>query len=415
MEKIMPYGLIGRKLGHSDSKIIHEKFGLTEYALHEIEPDEIESFLNTPGLKGLNVTIPYKRDVIPFLDALSDEARAVGSVNTIVFTDDGRKIGHNTDVYGFMYMTKRAGIDVRNKKVLIFGSGGASAAAKRAMENMGAREILIISRSGKNNYENLSLHEDAQILINATPVGMYPNPEGTIIEPSRFKNAEGALDMVYNPSVTEFLRKARECSIPSSNGLPMLVAQAKLAEEYFLNRNIPDAETERVLSQVARNRISIALIGMPGCGKTSIGKALGEITGFPVYDADAEIEREEGMSIPEIMQQKGISYFRDLESKIIDRLSLLRGAVIVTGGGAVLREENRIFLKRNARVYRIQRDISLLPTEGRPLSMTNDLRKMAEEREPFYKAAMDKEIMNDSTVKQAAEAIRRDFYENTRD
>ncbi|MBQ1256104.1 MAG: shikimate dehydrogenase, partial [Clostridia bacterium] len=226
MEKIMPYGLIGRKLGHSDSKIIHEKFGLTEYALHEIEPDEIESFLNTPGLKGINVTIPYKRDVIPFLDALSDEARAVGSVNTIVFTDDGRKIGHNTDVYGFMYMTKRAGIDVRNKKVLIFGSGGASAAAKRAMENMGAREILIISRSGENNYENLSLHEDAQILINATPVGMYPNPEGTIIEPSRFKNAEGALDMVYNPSVTEFLRKARECSIPSSNGLPMLVAQA---------------------------------------------------------------------------------------------------------------------------------------------------------------------------------------------
>jgi len=411
----MPYGLIGRKLGHSDSKIIHEKFGLDEYALHEIEPDEIEAFLNTPGLRGLNVTIPYKRDVIPFMDELSEEARAVGSVNTIVFASDGRKIGHNTDVYGFMYMTRRAGIDVKDKKVLIFGSGGASAAAKRAMENMGAREILIISRTGKNNYENLHMHEDAEILINATPVGMYPNPEGTVVEPSRFKNAEGALDMVYNPSVTEFLRKARECGIPASNGLPMLVAQAKLAEEYFLNKKIDDSITERVLASVAVNRTSIALIGMPGSGKTSIGKALGKLTGFEVYDADEEIEKEENMSIPDIMKEKGVPYFRDLESRVINRLSLLRGKIIVTGGGAVLREENRIALKRNARVYRIMRDISLLPTNGRPLSQANDLVKMAQEREPFYKAAEDAEIINNAGIEEAAEAIWRDFCENTRD
>ena len=414
MENKCAFGLIGRKLGHSDSKIIHEKFGLSDYELHEIEPEEIESFLNTPGLKGLNVTIPYKKDVMPFMDELSEEARAVGSVNTIVFTEDGRKLGHNTDVYGFMYMTKRAGIDVKGKKVLIFGSGGASGAARRAMENMGAREIVIISRTGENNYENLYLHEDAEILINATPVGMYPNPEGSVTEPSRFKNAVGALDMVYNPSLTEFLRKAKECGIPASNGLPMLVAQAKLAEEYFLNKTIDDSETERVLREVARNRTSIALVGMPGSGKSVIGECLGKISGFPVLDADAEIEKEAGMTIPEIMKEKGVPYFRELEAKVIARLSLVRGAILVTGGGAVLREDNRINLRRNARVYLIRRDVSLLPTDGRPLSKAQSLTEMAKEREPYYLQAMDAEIMNTSSVEEAAQAVWRDFYENTR-
>lgn len=415
MEKRSVFGLIGRKLGHSDSKIIHECFGLENYTLFELEPQEIEGFLNTPSLRGLNVTIPYKKDVIPYLDEISPEARAVGGVNTIYFADDGRKIGYNTDVYGLMYMTKRLGIDVKGKKVLIFGSGGASGAAKRAMENMGAREIVIVSRKGEINYENLFLHEDAEILVNATPVGMYPNPEGAIVEPSRFKNAVGALDIVYNPSNTEFLRKARLAGIPAGNGLSMLVAQAKKAEEFFLSKSIPDSQIEHVLAQVAQKRTNIALIGMPGSGKSSVGECLGAITGLEVLDADAEIVKEEGMSIPEIIKEKGVPYFRDVEQRVIDRMSLMRGAILVTGGGAVLREENRIALRRNSRVYQLKRDVSLLPTDGRPLSAGSDLNEMEKQRAPFYEAARDVLIDNNASIEQAANAIWRDFCENTRD
>ena len=407
-------GLIGRKLGHSDSAIIHDKFGIRDYGMFEMEPDEIGSFLNRGDLKGLNVTIPYKRDVIPFLDEMSDEARAVGSVNTIVFRN-GKKIGHNTDVFGVIYMAKRTGIDFAGKKVVIFGSGGASAAVIYASRKMGAREIVIVSRTGENNYENLHLHEDAEILVNATPVGMYPNPEGAIVDPARFKKAIGCMDLVYNPKCTDFLRLAKKAGIPCVNGLSMLVAQAKAAEEWFLEKEIDDCEIERVLGEVARARTSIALIGMPGAGKSAVGYALCERSGLPMYDVDAEIEKEAGMSIPEIMEKEGVPAFRDREAGVIRRLSLLRGAIIITGGGAVLREDNRVNLRRNCRVYQIVRDISLLPTEGRPLSKGADLSKMATERAPFYEMARDVIISNDTSIENAANAVWRDFCENTRD
>ena len=406
------FGLIGRKLGHSDSAVIHDAFGLKDYSLFEIEPDQIEGFLNTPGLKGLNVTIPYKRDVIPYMDELTEEAEAVGSVNTIVF-QNGKKIGHNTDVFGIYSMAKRAGIDFKEKKVVIFGNGGASRAVVYAAKNMGAKEIVVISRTGENNYENLFLHEDADILVNATPVGMYPNPEGAIVDPARFKKAAGCMDLVYNPRLTDFLRLAKNAGKTCVNGLGMLVAQAKQAEEWFLQKKIDDAEIDRVLCEVARKRTSIALVGMPGAGKSSVGRALGEISGLPVYDADAEIEKEAGMTIPEIMEKEGVSAFREREACVIQRLSLLRGAVIVTGGGAVLREDNRINLKRNARVYEISRDVNLLPKEGRPLS--KDLVQMEKDRAPYYALARDIKIHNNQTIEDASRRIWRDFCENTRD
>lgn len=411
MEKEI-FGLIGRKLGHSDSAIIHEKFGLKDYRLFELEPEEIESFLNTPHLKGLNVTIPYKRDVIPFMDELTEEAEAVGSVNTIVFKN-GKKIGHNTDVYGLYYMAKRAGIDFTDKKAVVFGSGGASRAVEYAAKKMGAREVVVISRTGENNYENLHLHEDADILINATPVGMYPHPEGSVVDPARFEKAVGCMDLVYNPRLTDFLRLSKKTGKIAVNGLAMLVAQAKQAEEWFLDTKIPDGEIDRVLSEVARARTSIALVGMPGAGKSAVGNMLGKLSFLCVYDADNEIEKEAGMTIPEIMEKEGVPAFREREANVIKRLSLLRGAVIVTGGGAVLREDNRLNLKRNARVYQIARDVSLLPKEGRPLS--TNLIQMEKDRAPYYALARDAVISNDTTIEAAANAVWRDFCENTRD
>ncbi|MBQ3169423.1 MAG: shikimate kinase, partial [Clostridia bacterium] len=331
---------------------------------------------------------------------------------TIVFKD-GKKIGHNTDVYGLYYMAKRAGIDFDNKKVVIFGSGGASRAVIYAAKKMGAREIVVVSRTGENNYENLHLHKDADILVNATPVGMYPNPEGSVVDPAYFEKAAGCMDLVYNPRLTDFLKLSKNAGKIAAGGLSMLVAQAKQAEEWFLDTEIDDGEIDRVLSEVARARTSIALVGMPGAGKTSIGRALSEISGLPVYDADAEIEKEAGMTIPGIMEKEGVPAFREREAQAVRRLSLLRGVIIALGGGAVLREDNRANLKRNCRVYQIARDVNLLPRDGRPLS--KNLSEMEKERAPYYALARDVIIPNDGSIMDAAERIWRDFCENTRD
>ena len=405
-EKI--YGLIGRTLSHSDSVPIHAGFGRSDYRLFEVEPDGIEAFLNTPGLAGLNVTIPYKRAVIPYLTELTPEARRVGGVNTILFLPDGRRVGCNTDVAGFTYMVRRLGADVRGEKALVFGSGGAGMAAKVALEDMGAR-VTVISRAGADNYQNLSRHADAAILVNATPVGMYPHPDGAAADPGAFPRAKAAFDMVYNPLRTDFLRLAERANIPCAGGLGMLAAQARRAEELFSGLSIPESETERVLLSLTREKLSVALAGMPGSGKSAIGAALGALTGRPVWDTDAMIERDAGRSAGEIILAEGLPAFRERERRAVREASLLRGAIIVTGGGAVLREENRIDLRRNARVYRIRRDIASLPRSGRPLSQTADLAEMAKEREEFYRAASDAEIQNDGTVESAARGIWAEF------
>lgn len=410
-EKI--YGLIGRKLSHSDSAPIHDAFGRADYRLLEIEPDEIGAFLNTPGLAALNVTIPYKRAVIPYLTDLSPEAARVGGVNTIVFSPDGRRTGYNTDVSGFAYTVRRLGADVSGEKALVFGSGGAGAAAKVALKDLGAREVVVVSRKGSDNYGNLSRHADAGILVNATPVGMYPNPDGAIVDPGAFPCAKAAFDLVYNPLRTDFLRLAERAGIPAAGGLSMLVAQARRAEELFSGDSIPESENERVLLRLTREKTSVALIGMPGSGKSAIGAALGALTGRPVADTDDMIERDAGKSAAEIIRSEGLPAFRERERKAVREASLLRGAIIVTGGGAVLREDNRVDLRRNARVYRIIRDLNALPREGRPLSENADLFEMARSREEFYRAAGDVEILNDETVEAAAIKIRDEFLSYT--
>lgn len=409
------FGLIGRKLGHSDSVPIHQKFGLSDYRLFELEPEKIPAFLERKDLRGINVTIPYKRAVMPYLDEISPFARAVGGVNTIVFQKDGHRIGYNTDVAGFLYMARRLGADVRGAKALVFGSGGGGAAARYALLSLGARTVEIISRGGENNYENLNRHEDAEILVNATPVGMFPNPDGAVVDPARFPRAKVAMDLIYNPCRTDFLLRASEAGLACTNGLSMLVSQAKAAERLFFGETDAeeadgnDPEIERVIREMAIQTASVALIGMPGAGKSAIGKALGEITGREVLETDEMVRKFAGKSAERIIREEGESAFREWEARAIKEATLTRGAIIVTGGGAVLREENRKALRRAARVYRIQREISLLSRDGRPLSEGANLEKLALAREPFYASAADAQIVNQSTVYSAANEIWRDF------
>ena len=307
------YGLLGRKLGHSWSVPIHAALGNGAYRLLELEPDGLAPFLHRKDIGGLNVTIPYKRDVMPLCDEIDPAAEAIGSVNTIVRCADGKLVGYNTDIDGFLYMACRAGISLSGKKVVILGSGGASLTAQTAARQGGAAEVVVVSRFGPDNYDNLSRHADAEILVNATPVGMYPGNGQSPVDLSVFPVCQGVLDVIYNPRRTALLLQAEARSIPCSDGLPMLVAQAVAAEERFFNRSIPAGENERILVQLRREMTNLILIGMPGSGKTTVGEALSRLTGREAVDLDQMIETTAGCSIPEIFQREGESGFRARE------------------------------------------------------------------------------------------------------
>lgn len=410
-EKI--YGLLGRRLGHSYSAIIHPKMGCEDYRLIELEPEELESFLSREDIGGLNVTIPYKVAVMPLCHRLSPEAEAIGSVNTIVRGEDGKLTGFNTDAAGLEYTITRAGISLAGKKVLIFGSGGASLAAKYVAANMGASQVLVISRSGEYNYDNLDLHADADILINATPLGMFPDMDGLPADPGAFPNCSGVIDLVYNPRRTALLLRAEELGIPYAGGLPMLVHQAKVAEEHFFSAAIDDSVTEKVLADLSNSTDNLVLIGMPGCGKSTIGELLGRMSGKKVIDLDAEIAASAGCSIPEIFAAEGEAGFRRREHEAVVTAANQRGCIIVTGGGVVVTPANRDPLRRSGRIYQIQRDISSLSREGRPLSRNADLDKMYEIRRPLYEAFRDIAVLNGRRPEDAAEQIWRDFCETT--
>ncbi|MBE6759638.1 MAG: shikimate kinase [Ruminococcaceae bacterium] len=410
-EKI--YGLLGRKLGHSYSALIHPQLGCEDYRLIELEPEELEGFLRSENLGGVNVTIPYKVAVMPICDRLSPEAQAIGSVNTIVRGADGQLTGYNTDAAGLEYTIRRAGISIEDKKVLIFGSGGASLAAKYVCGKLGAREVLVISRSGEYNYSNLELNADADVLINCTPVGMFPNVDGMAADPALFPCCSGVVDMVYNPRRTDFLLGADELGIPCAYGLPMLVHQAKVAEEHFFGKAISDDMTERVLSGICRDTENIVLIGMPGCGKSTVGKLLGQLSGRRIIDLDAMISDTAGMSIPDIFAAEGESDFRRREHEAVLTAASQRGCIIVCGGGVVVTEANRAPLRRSGRVYQIERELSMLSREGRPLSLNADLGQMYSVRSPLYESFRDASVVNDRSPMDAANDIWRDFCENT--
>ena len=393
----MKCGLLGRVLGHSYSPQIHGLLGDYSYDLYEKEPEELEGFLRQGDFTGLNVTIPYKKDVMAFLDGLSPVAQKMGCVNTILRREDGTLYGHNSDYYGFISLVKHSGIPVSGKKTLVLGSGGASNTAVNALRDLGA-DPTVISRSGENNYENLSLHRDASLIVNTTPLGMYPKTGVAPLDLRKFPHLEGVLDVVYNPAKTQLLLDAEALGIPHENGLWMLVAQAKESAEYFTGSTIDDARIADIHGKLKKQMGNIVLIGMPGCGKTTIGTALAQRLNRPFVDADEQIISLAGKSIPEIFAQDGEDAFRAWETKALDTLGKQSGLVIATGGGCVTRQENYPLLHQNGTIVCLQRDLRLLPKDGRPLSQRNSLEAMYQARRPMYEAFSDITVDNNGTL-----------------
>lgn len=400
----MKSGLLGRKLGHSYSPQIHSYLGEYSYTLFEKEPEEVGDFVLHGDYTGINVTIPYKKDVIPYLDELSPTAKKMASVNTIVRRSDGTLFGHNTDYFGFTSMVKRSGIQVEGKKVLVLGSGGTSNTAVKALTDLGA-EVIIISRSGKDNYDNLHLHADASVIVNTTPVGMYPKTGVSPIDLKRFPKLEGVLDVIYNPARTQLLLDAEAMGLPNANGLWMLVAQAKEAAEYFTGKPIDGSAIAYIHRKLSVQMQNIVLIGMPGCGKSTVGTALAEKLGRTLVDADAEIIRLAGKSIPEIFAEDGEEVFRDWETKALSELGKQSGLVIATGGGCVTKKRNYPLLHQNGSIFWLQRELDLLPTDGRPLSQANKLTDMYARRKSMYEAFADYTIDNNASVQDAVGTI----------
>ena len=400
----MKCGLLGRKLGHSYSPQIHNLLGDYSYVLFEKEPEELENFLKTGDFSGLNVTIPYKKEVIPYLSELSPTAKKMGCVNTVLRRSDGTLYGHNTDYFGFTSLVRHAGLSVAGKKVLVLGSGGASNTAVAALKDLGANPV-VISRSGENNYGNLHLHRDAAAIVNATPVGMYPNTGVSPIDLGLFPHLEGVLDVIYNPARTQLLLDAEKLGIPRENGLWMLVAQAKEAAEVFTGGKISDEVIEKIYRELSHQMKNIVLIGMPGCGKSTIGTLLAEKLGRTLADADEKIISLAGKSIPDIFAQDGEPTFRDWETKALAELGKQSGLVIATGGGCVTQKRNYPLLHQNGYLVWLERDCSVLPTDGRPLSQANDLGKMYAARKPLYEAFADIRVENAGTPEETAQKI----------
>lgn len=397
-------GLLGEKLGHSYSPQIHALLADYEYPLIEIKTEDLGDFIKNGNWNGLNVTIPHKKSVIEFCDELSAEAKITGSVNTLIKRADGTVFGDSTDVYGFKKLVEKSKIDVKGKKTLVLGNGGAASAVVFALEQMGAK-VTVISRRGEDNYNNIDKHFDAQVIVNTTPVGMFPNNNVSPIELKNFKNCRGVIDIIYNPEKTELLLQAQELNIPCINGLYMLVAQAKRSSEQFLQSKIDDKAIDEIQEKLAKQMRNIVLIGMPGSGKSTVAKELGNALQKEVLEADEIIEQTAQKTIPQIFAQSGEEEFRKIESQVLGNLGKKSGVIISTGGGAVTKEENYKFLKQNGIVIWIKRDISLLSREGRPLSQNADLAKMYEIRKPLYKKFADIIVDNNQDVKKTVEQI----------
>lgn len=395
------YGLLGRTLSHSLSPQIHAHFYSQPYELFCREPEELDAFFADRSLKAYNVTIPYKVEAYNRCDRLSDTAKKIGSVNTVIRLEDGTLYGDNTDYFGFSYMSASCGADYNGKKVLVLGSGGASLTVCAVAEDCGAREIIVVSRNGENNYQSLSLHYDADIIVNTTPVGMYPHNGERLIDLTKFTELQCVLDLIYNPCKTQLLLDAEELGIPHANGLTMLVAQALRSAEQFIGKKLGDETIERVYNAILSEQKNIVLIGMPGCGKSTVGKLLCEKLGREVLDTDSEIVKADGRTIPEIFSADGEGFFRQLETQAVKNVGKQLGKIVATGGGAVMKKENRDALKQNGTVIYLKKDLSLLSLDGRPLSKDEDaVRKIYEARKDTYEAFADYtvEVSNDADI-----------------
>lgn len=405
-------GLLGRKLGHSYSPQIHAHLGDYEYRIFEREPENVGDFLKNGDFHGINVTIPYKKDVIPFLSELSPAAQRMGAVNTIVRRPDGSLIGHNTDYFGFRSMVERSGLTVAGRKVLVLGSGGASNTVVVVLKELGA-QVIVVSRSGENNYENLHLHADAAVIVNATPVGMYPNTGKAPLDLGQFPHLEGVLDVIYNPARTQLLLDAQAKGLVTMNGLWMLVAQAKESAEWFAGSAISDDKIAQIHKLLRLQMENIVLVGMPGCGKSTVGQLLAEKTGKKFVDADAALEEAAGRKITDIIPNDGVEAFRAMETETLSNLGKQSGLVLTTGGGCVTKERNYNLLHQNGTIVWLTRDLSVLPTDGRPLSQSGRLEEMFRQREPMYRRFADITISNDGTPAETVQKILTALEDNT--
>lgn len=399
------FGLLGRRLGHSWSPQIHAALADYEYRLYEVEPEDLDRFLHTTDLAGMNVTIPYKKDVLPYCSALSDAAARIGSVNTLVRLRENGWYGDNTDYTGFRYIVERSGVDVRGKKTLVFGTGGASLSVKAALADLGAEPVVSVSRTGENNYGNLDHHRDAAILVNTTPLGMFPNTGEAPVSIADFPACEGVFDVVYNPQRTAFLLEAERLGIPHAGGLGMLVAQAAGSAEQFAGHDIPKEKIEEIMSTLSRQMSNIVLIGMPGCGKSAVGRALAAALDRPFIDADAEIIKTAGCSIPDIFASEGEAGFRKRETAVLAALGKGSGAVLATGGGCVTRRSNYPLLHQNGCIVWLKRDLSRLPTDGRPLSQQNSAQTLYAQRKDKYAAFADVTVDNNGPLEKTISTI----------
>ncbi len=405
------YGCIGRRLTHSYSKEIHALLAPYSYGLYPMEPEEVGRFVKSPYLGGINVTIPYKRDIMQYLDIIDSAALSVGAVNTVV-NRSGKLYGYNTDVFGMEMLLKKNKIEMKNKKVLVFGTGGTSLTAIAAAKELGAGEILRVSRTAKYGaltYEDAArVHSDADVIINTTPMGMFPDTVGeSPIDISHFKSLSGVADVIYNPLRSALVLDAEKRGIPACGGLYMLVFQAVRAAELFTGSEISEEKGEEVYKQIYGKKCNIVLTGMPACGKSSVGAVIAEKLGREYYDTDEMVEKSESLKISDIFALHGEKYFRDAETNVIKSLENKTGVVISTGGGSVLREENVRALKSNGKTVFLDRDVSeLLPTDSRPLASTaEDIKKRYAERIGTYTTTADIRVSPCETPEKTAQVI----------
>ena len=387
------FGLLGRKLSHSFSPQIHSMLYDAPYSIFEREPEDVKNFMESGIFDAINVTIPYKKDVVPFCSEVSETVKRIGSVNTIVKKSDGGFYGYNTDYYGLSYMIIKSGISVKGKKAIILGSGGASLTGQCVLKDMGVSSLTVISRTGDDNYDNLyEKHGDTEIILNATPVGMFPKNYESPVDITKMPKLAAVFDMIYNPAKTKLILDAEEKGIPYVNGLSMLVAQAKKSAELFLGTGISDEKIEEIIKKLEQQTKNIILIGMPGCGKTTIGNKLSKALNRPFIDTDSEIEKSEGRLPSEIINQDGEDAFRKCETKVLAEVSKQSGTIIATGGGIVTREENIPLLKQNSVIFYLNRPLSELSSKGRPITQRHGVNELFEIRKTLYEKTSDFEV-----------------------
>ena len=411
----MKYAIVGKSLPHTISPRLHEEFGNFAYGVKEFATEEeFCAFVKSRELLGYNVTIPYKETIIPLIDGISEAAKEIGAVNTVL-DGDGKLFGYNTDINGVELAFKAAGIDVKGKNVLVLGSGGTSKTVQYYLKTNGAKTVGVVSRTGALNYQNVYEKTDTQIVVNTTPVGTMSIEKP--IDLARFKKLEGVFDVIYNPIETALVRQAKALGIKAIGGLVMLVEQGRRAHNLFASQNkelkfAPESATFDIVKKLERERTNVVLVGMAGCGKSTIGRTVADALGKTFVDLDEEIEKREGKTIPEIFAEKGEEYFREIERQVVADVCVKTGQVIATGGGAVLDERNVEWMKANGKVVWIKRDVERLARDGRPLSKDLEtVQKLFDEREPIYRRVADFEVGNSGAAEDCADKILQ--YEKT--